>query len=264
VTTSQKGSTARRPGLVEGPRALAFGLSFLLREPRLLGFALVPALVFLVLSSAALAASFMWIRPLVLEALPEATSHWGRFGVQTIAWLSSALVGAFGFIVALALTPPLSSPALERLVRAVEAQLGAPEQPALGFFAEMWCGLRAVAFATMFVVPLELLLWLADLFVPGAIVITLPLKLLVASFGVAWNLVDYPLTLRGVRMRRRLELVVANARPLLGFGAVFAMLFWLPCCGILLLPVGVIAATRLVWTLPIRQTLSHDSIAIPS
>jgi hypothetical protein len=33
----------------------------------------------------------------------------------------------------------------------------------------------------------------------------------------------------------------------IGFGTAFALLFWLPCCGIVMLPVGVAAATRLVW-----------------
>jgi hypothetical protein len=30
-----------------------------------------------------------------------------------------------------------------------------------------------------------------------------------------------------------------------GFGAVFALSFWLPCCAVVLLPVGAVAATRL-------------------
>jgi CysZ protein len=94
-----------------------------------------------------------------------------------------------------------------------------------------------------------LLLWIADLLFPPAIVVTLPLKLLVAAFSLSWNLLDYPLTLRGVRMRDRLRLFRAHKRTTLSFGVGFAVLFWLPCFQVVMLPVGVVAATRLVWQL---------------
>jgi hypothetical protein len=51
--------------------------------------------------------------------------------------------------------------------------------------------------------------------------------------------------LRGVGFRARLTLVRENFACVLGFGIAFAFGFWL-CCGIALLPVGVIAATRLL------------------
>ena len=61
------------------------------------------------------------------------------------------------------------------------------------------------------------------------------------------SLFDYPLTLRGSGFRARLALLRANPLCFLGFGLTFALVFWLPCCGVLLLPVGVAAAT---WLLP--------------
>jgi uncharacterized protein involved in cysteine biosynthesis len=36
-----------------------------------------------------------------------------------------------------------------------------------------------------------------------------------------------------------------NFPPVLGFGLAFMLVFWVPCCGVALLPVGVAAATKL-------------------
>jgi hypothetical protein len=46
--------------------------------------------------------------------------------------------------------------------------------------------------------------------------------------------------------RARVRVMRANAASILGFGSAFALSFWLACCGILLLPVGVAAATELL------------------
>jgi CysZ protein len=98
----------------------------------------------------------------------------------------------------------------------------------------------------MFAVPAGLLLLVVDFVVPAAAIVTTPLKILVTALMVAWNLIDYPLTLRGMRVRERLALVRLEWRSFLGFGFGFAAAFWIPCCGVILLPVGVVAATRLV------------------
>jgi uncharacterized protein involved in cysteine biosynthesis len=70
---------------------------------------------------------------------------------------------------------------------------------------------------------------------------------------VAWSLFDYPLTLRGIGFRQRLAIVRDNLGCSLGFGAAFALIFWLPFCGIALLPVGVAAATQLLSKLGATQ-----------
>ena len=87
-----------------------------------------------------------------------------------------------------------------------------------------------------------------------AVVVTLPLKIVVASFTLAWNLLDYPLTLRQVRMRDRWRLLARYKLACLGFGAALSLLFWIPCgCQVILLPVGAAGASQLVW-----QLLRHD------
>jgi hypothetical protein len=43
-----------------------------------------------------------------------------------------------------------------------------------------------------------------------------------------------------------------------GFGASFVVLFFVPCCAVILLPVGVAAGARTLWTI-----LAHDPGALP-
>ena len=74
-----------------------------------------------------------------------------------------------------------------------------------------------------------------------------PLKLLLGALGVAWGLFDYPLTLRGIGARQRLRFMSQHFAVVLGFGSAFSLVFWLPCFGLLMLPVGVAAATQLYW-----------------
>jgi uncharacterized protein involved in cysteine biosynthesis len=73
-----------------------------------------------------------------------------------------------------------------------------------------------------------------------------PLKLLLTALLVALGLFDYPLTLRGVPFGERLRLLRQYPAVALGFGGTFALLFWVSCCGVVLLPVGAAAATLVV------------------
>ena len=199
----------------------------------------------MVLAGASGAFAVVTARPWLAERLPDATSGFGRFGVDVASWAFALFVALLGFYLALALTPVLSAPALERIVELVERRVGAPPRAPLGFVRELFCGLRSLAGEACLLLPISLLLWLAGLLIPGAVVVTLPLGVLVSSLGVAWGLFDYPLTLRGIGFRERLRLLGRHLGCVLGFGAAFALVFWFPCFAVVLLPVGAIAATRL-------------------
>jgi len=237
----------RPPRISHGVQAFALGLLFVFRRPALWPFALFPAALAAGLSALGVWASLSLLVPAVAQAF-SSDGTLGGGAAQAIAWAAGLGAAAIAIFFAMAIAPPLSGPVLERIVAAQEADLGAPPRKPLGFFAEMGCGVRSVVFGAMLIVPSQAILWFADVLVPGAAFVTPPLKLLVAALAIAWNLVDYPLTLRGVPMRERFAVVMANRRAVLGFGLAFAALFWLPCCGLLLLGVGVAAATRLVWT----------------
>ncbi len=233
-----------------GARALFAGWGFLLRTPRSWPYALLPALILGLLLGLVGWSTTSLLFPRILASLPRASA-----GLEHALWLGASGVLTAGVLVlgvslALALTPPLSSPALEALVSLQEAGMGIPKRQRQSWWSEIWCGFRAQVFVWIFVAPALAALWLLELLVPALLMITTPLKLIVTSFALAWNLLDYPLTLRGVRMRERLLLFRRFKATCLGFGASFAVLFWIPCgCQVVLLPVGAAAATRLVWEL---------------
>jgi uncharacterized protein involved in cysteine biosynthesis len=187
-----------------------------------------------------------WLRYLYFDWLkdhaPQLASALGMLATAVIGWR-----------LAMPLASTLGAPALERLVGFAEVELGAPPREPLGFFAELWCGARSMLLGLALTLPLEIGLWILELVVPPLAPITTPLKFTLGALGVAWGLFDYPLTLRGMRARDRFGFMMKHLSVVLGFGVAFAALNLLPCCGVLMLPVGAIAATRLYWQLQRAQ-----------
>jgi uncharacterized protein involved in cysteine biosynthesis len=238
-------ATRQAVGFWRGFSSLFGAMGWLLSRPGAWPYALVPALVFAVLEASFAVAAFYLLLPYARVELAhgELMPTWGEklasFGVFGLSLV-------LGWFLSLSLAPILSAPALERLVGKAERELGAAPRQELGFFQELWCGLGAFVVGASVVLPLVFLLFLLD-FVPGATVVVTPLKLVLGALGVAWGLFDYPLTLRGIRARDRFLFMRQHLSAVLGFGAAFSLLFWLPCLGLLILPVGVIAATQLYW-----------------
>jgi uncharacterized protein involved in cysteine biosynthesis len=50
-----------------------------------------------------------------------------------------------------------------------------------------------------------------------------------------------------MRVRQRLAFILRHRAPIIAFGLCFAAVFWVPCFSVLMLPVGVVAATDVVW-----------------
>jgi uncharacterized protein involved in cysteine biosynthesis len=216
------------------------------RSPELWPWALAPTLVFLAISAGVLAFALFAGRPWFVARLPEVSGGLARVGESALGYGFALVVSVAGWFVALALAPLLSAPALEALVRAMEARTGAPPRAELGFFGELACGVRSFVGGALLVLPIFVVLSLVELAFPAAAPVTVPLAGLASVLWVAWSLFDYPLTLRGVGFRERLALVRRHFSCVLGFGVAFALAFWLPCAGIVLLPVGACAATLLV------------------
>ena len=250
---------APRPGLRAGFRSIPRSLIFLISRPRLWPICAVPALLLSLFGLGFVAVAFLWILPLVESWLPTQGPWYSRLGSHAASWLAAIVASLVGFLITLVITPPLSGPALEAIVRAREQDLDIAERTPIGFFAEIFYGLKAQFVALLCGAPFLILLWLIELFFPPAAVVTLPLSFLIGAMIISWNLFDYPLTLRGIGMRDRLLLLRRNSRAALGFGAGLTILFWIPCASILLLPVGVAAATELVWNI-----LASDSTLLPN
>lgn len=218
----------------------------LLTLPAAWRFALVPALVFGLLELAFVFLSWRYLKPWVSAEL-AGNGSLRQWGSSAASWLSVLLASAVGWLVAAFLAPALSAPALERIVALEEARLGAPERPPLGVVQELLCGLRSLLVGSALSLPLLLGLTLLEFAFPPVAVLSTPLKFLIGAWGVAWSLFDYPMSLRGIGAHARLAFMRRHAAAVLGFGLAFSLVFWLPCFGILMLPVGVAAATRLYW-----------------
>jgi len=218
----------------------------LMSLPRAWPLMLVPAFVFGLLEGAVVLASWHFLKPWV-SGLGASDGGIGHVGLSAVSWLAVAFAALVGWLVAGFLAPVVSAPALERIVTLTETELAVPARGRLGFFAEFWCGFRSLVMCSALTLPLLLALTLLEMLLPPAAVFTTPLKLLLAALGLAWGLFDYPLTLRGIGARERFAFMRRHFSVVLGFGAAFSIVFMLPCCGLVMLPVGVAAATRLYW-----------------
>jgi uncharacterized protein involved in cysteine biosynthesis len=228
-------------GFWTGVRAVFTGFSWLVKTPAIWPAALVPTLVWTALATGAVYGSVHVLEPWLSARLPQVA-----YGVtRATAWVLTAFAGLLGAWIALLLTPPLSGPALERVVAAAEREVDAPPRAKLSFLTETWCSARSLLVGMLLVLPVLVACLLLDLLVPVLAPLSTALKLFATALGLSWSLLDYPLTLRNLRMRHRLALFKRRIGPVLGFGAALAPLFWLPCCQLISLPAGVAAATFL-------------------
>lgn len=254
---------AKAPGFWQGFTSMFGGMAFVVTRPASWPFALVPVAVLAVLVTLGAWLSIGVIQPWAARALsPDSGSWFAQAGASLGSWLLTTVALLGSVLLSLALAPPLSGPALEQIVSQREHADGVPARAPIGFLMEIWCGAKAQVMAACMVVPLLALLWVIGALFPPAAFVTTPLSFLITGFGLAWNLFDYPLTLRGVKIRRRFGLVWRHKAATAGFGLSFALLFWLPCFNILLLPVGVAAATQLIWKLIAWDPLGTDLLGV--
>lgn len=230
---------------IDGAFAIVRGVRFVWGTPSAWPLAAVPVAVCAILCVLSIAGSIHYVPRLMAALWPSLESALGAFGagfLHFIGILAGALLGVFA---ATFLTPPLSAPALERLVLLRERELGVTPRNAAGFFRELWCALQAQLVALAIGGPLFALLWLVTLFAPPAAVVTVPLKFVVLALSFAWSLLDYPLSLRGVTLSERLRMMRAQAPRVFGFGLAIALLFTVPLLPLVLLPAAVAAAAEI-------------------
>jgi CysZ protein len=232
-------------GLVLGLRSLFSGFGFVLTTPAVWPLALVPV-VLAVGITALLGGAAVGFLPAKVAAWVGATSTLGKVGAVALQVLATALAVALAAVLGFSLAQPLAGPALNGIVRRAEALEGAPEWPPTGFWQDMVRGLSSVAIAYALGLPILAALLAVNFFFPPAAVVTVPLKMLTVALMIAWDLCDYPLSLRGLPVRTRLAFAWKNLPALVGFGIGFALLSLLPCALLLALPAGVAGAARLL------------------
>ncbi len=236
-----------RPGLWRGIRCLFAGISWLLTTPSAWPFAMVPVVIALLLTGLLGTASVSWLPGWIEQLIgADSASRWSQWGARGVGIVAAVLGVVVGAVIAMSLAQPLSGPALEQLVRKREAALGMAAKPPTHFVADVWRSLQSLLVGYAFGLPAIALLLLLSLLVPGAAVVTVPGKLLVASLTFAWDLCDYPLSVRGLPVGQRVALVWRYRGAVLGFGAGMALAALIPCGALLLLPAGVAGGAQLI------------------
>lgn len=239
-------SLARRPevvGFLAGLKAPFSGLGFLLRRAELWPHAIVPAVVVLVLFGALGFGVVHLVDALMRAIFGLSATAWWAVIVRVLLWIVGIVLA---YVVAFALAQPLSGPALDRIVAAREQSLGVPPaKAAAGFFTGMWRSLKVTLASLLFASLAIGLLFLIDVVAPPAAVVTTPLKYVVSALTISWDLLDYPMSLRGHDVRTRIAWFRRHPGVVLGFGLALTAIFIIPCVGLLLLPAGVAGAAEL-------------------
>lgn len=239
---------AERVGFLRAAAAPWQGLYFLIRTPRAWPLAIVPVLVGTVLIAILASLSIGVLAPKVGELIGPTKSWWGEVG-RIAAQVLAAMFGILlGLMSAALLSQPLSAPALERLVRLRERELGLPARRPTSLLVDMWRSARG-ALIGLVGITLVVLLTSIDFLVPGSTPFVLPIKIAVSGIFVSWDLLDYPLSVRDMRLRDRLAWIGSHKAEVMGFGMSLAAVFLIPCMQLLLLPAGVVGATALVFSI---------------
>ena len=161
--------------------------------------------------------------------------------------VSLALVGVVvALLLALVMAQPLSGWALERISHAQERAMTGHSGPRSSFLVSFLVTLQAVLLSLAVGVPVLAVLFTINFFFPPAAVVTVPLKFLVCGWMLAWDFIDYPLSLRGLGVIARVRWSVQHFEEFTVFGVLWALLLIVPGLFFLILPMGVAGATRLV------------------
>jgi len=245
-------SPSPSPGFVDGVKCFFYGLGFLLKTPGTWPLAMVPVVVVLALGGALSSAAIHnvpgWVEGLYV-------THAGADGALDTALstvlvvLATVIAVIVSFFVAFTLAQPISGPAFEALVRRQEAALGVPPRPETSLLSDVGLALRSSLMGLLLATPVLLILFAVSFFFPPAQVVTVPLKVLVGTIVLAWDVCDVPLGLRGIGARRRSQILGRHIGAVLGMAAGVALLAFVPCGILLAMPIGVLGATRLVFAI---------------
>lgn len=234
------------PGFFNGFVAPFQGFLFILTHPSTWARALVPAIVFTLLLFA-FSIPGVWGMHLFANHLTHRyNSRWIYYGIWILRFLLYAVAIFLSLLLAFLTAQPLSSPALESLVRAQERELKYPNRPEESFCASVWRSIRVALVSIVVSCPVLFILTLTTFFFPPAAFLTIPLKFLFTGFIIAYDIIDYPLSLHLLGVRERTPWFKHYRWATLGFGLSMELIFFIPGAFLLLLPAGVCGATILV------------------
>lgn len=232
--------------MIEGLRATVGGMWFVLVTPRVWLYAAVPALLLAVLACG-LAGLFVYGADWLTAALVGAPETvWGHLGGWLLEVVLAIVALVTAMLVALVLAQPLSGFALEAVVLAQERALLGENRPRSTFLAALWTSTRATTMMLVVGGIVYSVLFAIDFAFPPALAVTVFVRFVAAAWLLAWNFLDYPLSLRGLGVIARLRWAVRHFDEFTVFGVLWAALLVVPGLFFVILPMGVAGATRLV------------------
>jgi CysZ protein len=232
--------------MIEGLRAVLGGIGFVLLTPRVWPHTAVP-MVMLTVLACGLGGLGVWGANWITGTLtgnPEGV--WGQVGswLLTVLLALAALLAAL--LLALVLAQPLSGFALDAIVRAQERALLGHITPPASFLAAMLASTRACLVVLVLGGAVQAVLFAINFFFPPAAMVTVPVGFVVSGWLLAWNFLDYPLSQRRLGLFARLRWAWRHVEEFSVFGVCWAALLVVPGMFLLVLPMGVAGATRLV------------------
>jgi len=232
-----------------GVGLLGRGLGLVLRNPRLLGLGLLPALIAGVLYAAALITLIGFIGD-ISRAVTFFADDWATGWRDLIRVLAALAVvglgGLLGVLTFTAVTLLIGDPFYEKISVLVEARFGGlRDEVEIAFWPSLRRSLvdsvRLIGLSILFGVPLLLLGFIP---VVGQTVVPV-LGGAVGGWLLALELTGVPFQRRGQRLRHRRAALRGNRPLALGFGAAVFASFLIPLGAILLMPAAVAGATLL-------------------
>jgi CysZ protein len=255
------GGAARN--FLTGVGLLGRGLGLVLRNPRLLGLGLVPALIVGILYAAALIMLIVFVGD-ASRAVTWFADDWATGWRDLIRALAgTALVGLGGLLGVLtftAVTLLIGDPFYEKISFLVEERFGGvPGEVEVGFWRSLRRSLvdslRLIALSILCGIPLFLLGFLP---VVGQTVVPV-IGGAVGGWLLAVELTGVPFQRRGRRLRHRRAALHRNRPLALGFGVAVFVSFLIPLGAVLLMPAAVAGGTLLS-----RRILGQSTDATPA
>jgi len=232
-------------GVAAGLAGFFGGIGFVLATPSVWLYAAVPVLTALLLGCGLTALGFWEARALAQTWIGEG-GGWATAGQWLVTISLGFVLMIAGVFAALVLAQPLSGWALDAIALRQEKALTGRTSPEASFLQSLWVSVRCTLFTLVAGVVLLGGLFGVGLLVPPAAVVTVPLNFLVVAWLLAWDFIDYPLTLRGLGLRRRAAWVLSHFWAFTAFGIAWAVVLLIPFVALLVLPFGVAGAMRLV------------------
>jgi CysZ protein len=241
-----RGKIPDKVSLLSGLEAFGGGIGFIISTPRVWGYALVPMTMLLLLSCGLTGVGVWGSHHLSTSVFGEDVGTWGQVGKWSLTVVLTLVAIIAAVLVALSLAQPLSGFALEAIAHAQEVALTGRAAPKTSFVSNLLSTTKAVLVALMVGGTLLTILFVIGFVFPPATLVTVPLKFVVCGWMLAWDFIDYPLAMRGVGLERRFAWVGRNFGAFTLFGLLWALMVVLPGVVLLVLPMGVAGATRLV------------------